>query len=93
MTTSRSFPPSGSRPSASRRDVLKQVACLAGASALTAEAVEAPEAARCDIAELVVIGGGPAGLSAALVAARSCREVLLVDGGIPRNAAAPAVHT
>jgi len=43
--------------------------------------------------ELLVIGGGPAGLSAALVAARARRRVLLVDGCEPRNAAAPAVHT
>jgi thioredoxin reductase len=43
--------------------------------------------------ELVIVGGGPAGLSAALVAGRARRRVLLVDGGRPRNAAAPEVHT
>lgn len=43
--------------------------------------------------ELVIIGGGPAGLSAALVMARAHRRVTLVDGGTPRNAKAPAIHT
>lgn len=43
--------------------------------------------------ELVIIGGGPAGLSAALAAARARRSVLVIDGGTPRNAAAPALHT
>lgn len=45
------------------------------------------------IFELVIIGGGPAGLAAAMVMARARREVLLIDGGTPRNASAPAVHT
>lgn len=43
--------------------------------------------------ELVIVGGGPAGLSAALVAGRARRHALLVDGGLPRNAAAREMHT
>lgn len=43
--------------------------------------------------ELLIVGGGPAGLSAALVAARARRRVLLVDGCTPRNSVAPAVHS
>jgi len=43
--------------------------------------------------ECIIVGGGPAGLSAALVAGRARRRVLLVDDGQPRNAAAPAVHS
>jgi thioredoxin reductase len=42
--------------------------------------------------ELVIVGGGPAGLSSALIAGRARRKALLVDGGVPRNAAAPAMH-
>lgn len=43
--------------------------------------------------EIVIVGGGPAGLSAALIAGRARRRALLVDGGTPRNAAAPAMHS
>jgi thioredoxin reductase len=42
--------------------------------------------------EVVVIGGGAAGLSAALVLSRARRTVLVVDAGEPRNAPAPHVH-
>ncbi len=42
--------------------------------------------------DVVVVGGGPAGMSAALLLARCCRQVLLVDEGRPRNAVTRAVH-
>ena len=35
--------------------------------------------------EVIIVGGGPSGLSAALVLARCRREVLLIDAGRPRN--------
>src|SRR5258705_5631791 len=42
--------------------------------------------------DVVVIGGGAAGLSAALVLSRACRRVLVVDAGAPRNAPAEHLH-
>ena len=42
--------------------------------------------------DVIVIGGGAAGLSAALVLARARRRVLVVDAGEPRNAPAAQVH-
>jgi len=45
-----------------------------------------------DSYDVVVIGGGAAGLGGALVLARSRRSVVVVDGGQPRNAPAAGVH-
>lgn len=42
--------------------------------------------------DVVVVGGGPGGLSAALWLGRSRRRTLLVDAGVGRNAAARGVH-
>jgi thioredoxin reductase len=42
--------------------------------------------------EVVIIGGGAAGLSAALTLSRALRSVLVVDAGTPRNALAAGVH-
>jgi thioredoxin reductase len=42
--------------------------------------------------DVVVVGGGTAGLSAALVLARSCREVVLIDAGEPRNMVVESTH-
>jgi thioredoxin reductase len=42
--------------------------------------------------DTVIIGGGPAGLSAALVLGRCRRHVLLCDAGTPRNARSSALH-
>jgi thioredoxin reductase len=42
--------------------------------------------------DVVVIGGGAAGLSAALVLSRARREVLVVDAGAPRNGPATHMH-
>jgi thioredoxin reductase len=42
--------------------------------------------------DVVVVGAGTAGLSAALVLGRSRRRVLVLDGGEPRNAPADASH-
>ena len=42
--------------------------------------------------DVVIIGGGAAGLSGAVTLARSRRSVLVVDAGQPRNAPADGVH-
>jgi thioredoxin reductase (NADPH) len=42
--------------------------------------------------DVVIIGGGAAGLSGAVSLARSRRSVLVVDAGQPRNAPAEGVH-
>jgi len=42
--------------------------------------------------DVVVVGGGAAGLGGALMLGRSRRSVLVVDAGEPRNAPASGVH-
>ncbi|MFE1591407.1 NAD(P)/FAD-dependent oxidoreductase [Nocardia sp. NPDC058705] len=43
--------------------------------------------------DVVIIGGGAAGLAAAVTLGRARRKVLVVDAGSPRNAAAGQVHS
>ncbi|MFI6221473.1 NAD(P)/FAD-dependent oxidoreductase [Nocardia salmonicida] len=45
-----------------------------------------------DSYDVVVLGGGAAGLNAALMLARSRRSVAVIDAGAPRNAPAQGVH-
>lgn len=42
--------------------------------------------------DAVIVGGGPAGLNAALVLARCGRRVIVIDAGRPRNYAAVRMH-
>lgn len=42
--------------------------------------------------DILIVGAGPAGLSAALVLGRQQRRVLLVDDGRPRNASVTEMH-
>jgi thioredoxin reductase len=42
--------------------------------------------------DVAIIGGGPAGLSAALVLGRARRRVVVIDAGTPRNAPASQMH-
>ncbi len=43
--------------------------------------------------DAIVVGGGPAGLSAALVLGRCCRRVLVCDSGVYRNARSREAHS
>src|SRR5215207_11547221 len=52
-------------------------------------ATDGQDSVRYDV---VVVGGGAAGLSGALTLGRARRSVLVVDGGEPRNAPASGVH-
>jgi thioredoxin reductase/SAM-dependent methyltransferase len=49
----------------------------------------APDAMEADVA---VVGGGAAGLAAAIAMARSRRRVVVIDAGEPRNAPADGIH-
>ena len=42
--------------------------------------------------DVIIVGAGPAGLSAALILGRCCRSVVVFDTGHPRNAASHAMH-
>ena len=55
------------------------------------EVVEVAEQLR-DGYDVVVVGGGAAGLSGALMLARVRRSVVVIDAGAPRNAPAAGVH-
>ena len=48
-----------------------------------------PGVNECDV---VIVGAGPAGLSAALMLGRCRRQVIVIDDGAPRNRAARATH-
>ena len=63
----------------------------APAPSLTA-ATGAATSATPSTVDVLVVGGGAAGLNGALVLARARRSVLVVDSGTPRNAPAAGVH-
>lgn len=42
--------------------------------------------------DAIIVGAGPAGLSAALILGRCCRRVLVCDAGHPRNAASQGLN-
>lgn len=61
-------------------------------SAVPAPQPTSPARAPGAAHDVVVVGGGAAGLAAAVVLARSLRTVAVVDAGAPRNAPAAGVH-
>lgn len=67
--------------------------CQLGASCriLATEVIDVSDQ-LADAYEVVVIGGGAAGLNGALLLARSKRSVAVIDAGEPRNAPATGVH-
>lgn len=52
----------------------------------------APAGGDPGLLDVIIVGGGPAGLSAALILGRCLRRVLVCDAGEPRNAASHAMH-
>jgi thioredoxin reductase len=58
---------------------------------IAVEVVRVTDQLRDDY-DVVVAGGGAAGLSGALMLARSRRSVVVIDAGTPRNAPAAGVH-
>jgi thioredoxin reductase len=68
--------------------------CLPGGSVtcmLVGEVIEVSDQLN-DGYDVVVVGGGAAGLNGALMLARSRRSVVVIDAGAPRNAPAAGVH-
>jgi len=55
-----------------------------------------PEGKKANVSrqgyDALIVGGGPAGLSAALILGRCCRSVAICDDGQPRNARSKALH-
>ncbi|WP_199349518.1 NAD(P)/FAD-dependent oxidoreductase [Nostoc flagelliforme] len=47
---------------------------------------------RTDVFDVIIVGGGPAGLTAALMLGRACKRVLVCDAGKPRNQVVHAAH-
>jgi thioredoxin reductase len=59
-------------------------------SVLASMEIQIDRAAR--LYDAAIIGGGPAGLSAALILGRCQRAVMVIDSGQPRNGASRGVH-
>jgi thioredoxin reductase len=74
---------------------LRRASCPAAASQARAgrsnRAVAVRARAREQVVDAVIVGGGPAGLSAALVLGRARRSVLMLDTGRPANTTSIAI--
>jgi len=86
-------------PSISRRHWL-QVSAAIGASwaafgcgrQVDPKEIPAPRGEKSMMYDVVIVGGGPAGLAAALTLGRARKQVLLCDAGPRRNALASHIH-
>lgn len=58
----------------------------------THPSTSASTAQPVDAVDVVIVGGGPTGLAAAIALARSLRSVLVIDSGTPRNAGSAHAH-
>ena len=80
-----------------RRDAIALIAGAATTGLLMSEsktrAVEKNVSPAKFDYDVVIVGGGPSGQSAALVLGRARRKVLVCDEGKPRNHTSPAVHS
>ena len=65
---------------------------LAPSTAAQGDAVDDTVDVDDDTVDVVVVGGGAAGLATAVALARSRRSVIVVDAGQPRNAGADGAH-
>ena len=75
-----------------RRHALKTLGAATAASALPISSLMELSPTSPNRFDAVVVGGGPAGLNAALVLGRSRRRTLLAYAGPTRNAPAEAAH-
>jgi thioredoxin reductase len=71
------------------RDITQSITFLARAPSGTQTVSPRSKLTQHDV---IIVGGGAAGLNAALILGRARRNALVVDDGRPRNAVAPKMH-
>lgn len=90
--TARADTADGARYLELRESRTSDVAHSADRTVWVAVRPEAEPAGDTIEADVVVLGGGPAGLAASIALARSRRKVVVIDAGHPRNAPAEGAH-